>query len=269
MKTIFSVVIATAIGSLASLVASGVTFQERTRNMSPDEKAAYAERIKAHRLRKTGGSITDTRSMKGSVVFLNAQSRIPLSAFSDIPDRLAKLLRRKITFSTSDKTVAFAQIGDAVAKTGGTCVIVITDDADMPTLLLAPESKWAVVNVRQIADKDEQLSATRLRREALRAFGFLCGADAPSEGSVLNAVTKVEDIDNLVGESFGQDVIMVIEKHLDSIGVTAYSDTTYRKACQEGWAPPPTNDVQKAIWEETHAIPKTPMKIEFDPKKGR
>ena len=94
MKTIFSVVLATAIGSLASLVASGVTFQEKTRNMSPEEKAEYAERIKSHRLRKTGGFITDTRSMKGSVVFLNAQSRIPLSAFSDIPDRLAKLLRR-------------------------------------------------------------------------------------------------------------------------------------------------------------------------------
>ena len=28
---------------------------------------------------------------------------------------------------------------------------------------------------------------------------------------------------------------------------------TYRQACIEGWAPAPTNDVQKAIWEKVHS----------------
>ena len=44
---------------------------------------------------------------------------------------------------------------------------------------------------------------------------------------------------------------------------------THKKACQEGWAPAPTNDVQKAIWEKVHAIPDKPMTIEFDPKKDK
>ena len=44
---------------------------------------------------------------------------------------------------------------------------------------------------------------------------------------------------------------------------------TYKEACEEGWAPAPTNEIQKAIWDKVRATPKNPMKIEFDPKKGR
>ena len=43
---------------------------------------------------------------------------------------------------------------------------------------------------------------------------------------------------------------------------------TYREACREGWAPPPTNDLQRAIWEETRKLPEKPIKIEFDPPRG-
>ena len=52
-------------------------------------------------------------------------------------------------------------------------------------------------------------------------------------------------------------------------GVTPGNIETYETACCQGWAPTPTNDLQKAIWDKVHAIPATPMKIEFDPKKGR
>ena len=53
------------------------------------------------------------------------------------------------------------------------------------------------------------------------------------------------------------------------LGILPVRTTTYLQACQEGWAPMPTNAVQKAIWEKVRAIPQSPMKIEFDPKKGR
>jgi hypothetical protein len=39
--------------------------------------------------------------------------------------------------------------------------------------------------------------------------------------------------------------------------------------CQEGWAPPPTNEYQRAIWNDVHKIPEKPMKIDFDPAKGK
>ena len=49
--------------------------------------------------------------------------------------------------------------------------------------------------------------------------------------------------------------------------MTETKASTYRKACQEGWALAPTNDVQKAIWKEVHSIPDKPMTIEYKPKK--
>ena len=55
----------------------------------------------------------------------------------------------------------------------------------------------------------------------------------------------------------------------EKAGVTKSKMTTYLKACQEGWAPAPTNDYQKAIWEETRKLPEKPLQIKFDPKKGR
>jgi len=35
--------------------------------------------------------------------------------------------------------------------------------------------------------------------------------------------------------------------------VTPCIRATYRRACHLGWAPPPTNDVQRAIWEKIKA----------------
>ena len=83
------------------------------------------------------------------------------------------------------------------------------------------------------------------------------------------ADTKPEDLDDHVDARLPVDVIARFAPNLKPFGVTPALMVTYRKACTEGWAPAPTNDIQKAIWEKEHAIPKNPMKIEFDPKKGR
>ena len=82
------------------------------------------------------------------------------------------------------------------------------------------------------------------------------------------AAHGVQELD-FAQEKLPIDIQDSIKKYLSAAGVTPLRRTIYRRACQEGWAPAPTNDVQKAIWDKVHAIPKTPMKIEFDPKKGR
>ena len=52
-------------------------------------------------------------------------------------------------------------------------------------------------------------------------------------------------------------------------GITPAIESTYRKACKEGWAPQPTNEYQQAIWDSFHELPTKPVKIEFDPAKGK
>ena len=41
-----------------------------------------------------------------------------------------------------------------------------------------------------------------------------------------------------------------IMTHAQKLGMQPQRMTTYRKAVEEGWAPAPTNDLQRTVWEE-------------------
>ena len=87
------------------------------------------------------------------------------------------------------------------------------------------------------------------------------------DGNLMHAA-KLEGTYNLK-DLLPHDVVTRQLKYLAAMNVTPKVRITYKKACEEGWAPAPTNEFQKAIWEKVHAAPKNPMKIKFDPKKGR
>ena len=82
------------------------------------------------------------------------------------------------------------------------------------------------------------------------------------------STASVKDLDT-VQEFIPIDMGARWTDYLKNLGVTPAYQRTYKQACIEGWAPNPTNEYQKAIWDRVHAAPKNPMKIEFDPKKGR
>ena len=82
-------------------------------------------------------------------------------------------------------------------------------------------------------------------------------------------IYNLDQLDRQEDNRLSVDVIARLEQSLANAGVTPAQMSTYLAACKQGWAPAPTNDVQKAIWDKVHAVPATPMKIEFDPKKGR
>ena len=83
----------------------------------------------------------------------------------------------------------------------------------------------------------------------------------------MNASTIRET--DFMEESIPVDMINYWQRRLKALGITKKISATYLDACEQGWAPAPTNEYQKAIWDKVHAAPKNPMKIEFDPKKGR
>jgi hypothetical protein len=82
------------------------------------------------------------------------------------------------------------------------------------------------------------------------------------------ASSSIEDLDS-VQEFIPIDMERRWTDYLANLGVKPAHIRTYKQACKEGWAPAPTNEYQKAIWDKVHEPPATPMKIEFDPKKGR
>ena len=92
-----------------------------------------------------------------------------------------------------------------------------------------------------------------------------------ARGEVLlrSAIRTPKDLDAIQEESYGADVLNTLERQLPDYGVMPWQQTTYKRACKQGWAPAPTNDYQRIIWDKVHSTPKNPIKIEFDPKKGK
>jgi len=104
--------------------------------------------------------------------------------------------------------------------------------------------------------------AKRFDRELVRVgIATLGGGVSQYKASPMQSISSPADLDALVSATPTVDASVGIRLNLDKIGVTASKMTTYRKACEEGWAAQPTNDYQKAIWKEVHQLPTEPLKL--------
>ena len=223
-------------------------------------------RVKAKR---TGGTIRKPESASGWFVLVNAQSIVPHEGFDGALQTIARQVKIQ-TKSCDVKSVKVDMARDVISAAGGQIGVVLVDDSSLPALLGAPEEGWGMVNVAKIKGANAETTAARTRREILRAFGLAAGAMYAAQGDfVLQPVRKSADLDALQREEFGAMMLHIYPLSLPYYGITPWHQTTYLNACQEGWAPQPTNEYQKAIWDQVHAVPANPMKIEFDPKKGR
>ena len=243
----------TLIIAVISAVVTASAFAAET-NTDP-KKLSKAEK-EILRLEKTGGMIT--KPGKGKAVVVNCQGKFQASAISSAIEPFKELLR--VEMEVRDGAWKF---GDALPPDANVAVYVV-DDPGLPMSLIAPESRWGVMNVAQI-DKE-----ANFRKEVVRTAILTFGAGVSQyKISPMQPVASPADLDQVMGCTLTVDVTMSMKANLEKLGLTPAKHTTYRKACQEGWAPAPTNEYQKAIWNEVHAVPTTPMKIEFDPKKGR
>ena len=215
-------------------------------------------------LKHTGGFVVRPGSQKGEICYVNAQQRVPKAWIDESIAYFVKCTRFKISY----KEGAFDM---KAPKIEGNATLYIIDDETMPTLLIAPENRWAFVNVAPIAKEQRPaFFEARVKKELTRGFCFLCGAtNSQYPRSLTRGIVNHEDLDKNPDLELPVDVISRFKTYMETLGVTPAIQLTYRKACQEGWAAAPTNDYQKAIWDQVHEPPANPMKIEFDPKKGR
>ena len=147
------------------------------------------------------------------------------------------------------------------------------ESPDAPALLVAPEEGWAAVNVAKLAVGDPlpPVFAARFRKELWRAAAWAVGGGNSSfQPCLLKGITTMKDLDAIPLLQPGPEPNnkMIDEAHRRGVQTARFN--TYRQACVEGWAPPPTNDVQKAIWEQVKADkergPTNPITIQ-PPKK--
>lgn len=135
-------------------------------------------------------------------------------------------------------------------------------------MVVYPEDFKAQVNVKALAADapSAEVLATRLKTELARAALFVLGSGSVSYKCLTMPVRSLAELDKLEKATPGAETF----SHLGAaraLGVAPLQYTSYEVACQEGWAPAPTNDIQKAVWDKVHQMPTAPLKIKPETKK--
>ena len=162
---------------------------------------------------------------------------------------------------TRIETVAEKAEGDILAYARGVMesrkalmVVVLAAEGDRPALAVYPEERIAVVNMDRLADGgDERKLEDRTIKEIWRAMGFLFGVGyAPDDFSAMQPVGTLAELDAVRAQLINPRDMRICTRLCDKYGAVRGIRTTYRQAVVDGWAAPPTNDVQRAIWETYH-----------------
>lgn len=206
------------------------------------------------------------------------------------PGRSGGIVERKqtppsksVAVVNSQKTVASEKIAEMVkslrlvtkipievdAKDAPVSVEVVEVDGT-PTLAIYPEDFRAVVNVKKLAEDGaaKDVVEARVKSEIARATLFLLGAGYPTGRCLAMPVRSVKDLDGLSSMRLSPETLMHLNA-CSALGIHQLKFVDYRRACQEGWAPEPDTEIRKKIWEEVHAIPDKPLKIEYKPQSGK
>lgn len=236
-------------------------FKDRT----PEEQVAFRKYVADRRYRMTGGDIDTPGSNQGKILILDTQTRFAGSETTNVIASIYEMTKLPIAYEKG--TAAEAADPAATLKNRKANVVVyILDDKTSPAMLVAPEDHWVKMNVGKL-DKGlegalaKNMFAQRCRKELIRSFTYACGGATSQFPNNVMAIGKLEDLD-FVKEFVPVDMQMRYDKYLKEIGVTAKRTTTYANACKSGWAPAPTNDVQKAVWNRIHELPTKPITIE-------
>lgn len=228
---------------------------------TPEELAARHERA----LKVQGGFIRKPGMQQGRISIISAQKEVEHSKLEAVAELLSKAF--KIQVDVKDDAVESPNGSVAALKRdGANACVVVGSCKGWPALVVAPDERWAFVNVDALKGGD---LPGRTQKEVVRGFAFVCGAASSQRpNSLLDA--QMADLDRLDLVSMTEvpgDVNLRIGAYLKTIGVTPWRLYTYKRACIEGWAPTPTNEYQKAIWEQIHALPSEPIKIKPETKK--
>lgn len=243
--------VAVSLGLIAAAVAAPAEPGQR-KGPSAKKLAKRAEYIA-----KNGGLVS--KPLDGKVIrIVNAQTKVSPGIIEEARASIEKEVRLfvEVVPGKSDETYR------PDAKAGS--VVVLREAGSAPTLLIAPEDGWAEVNVGKLTTDDPQQAVlnARVKKELWRAFAISLGAsNSRYQPCLMRQINSLKDLDS-------NPITVPSPEPLDSVraagktrGIAEFVRMTYRRACEEGWAAAPTNDVQRAVWESVHALPTQPMKI--------
>jgi hypothetical protein len=95
----------------------------------------------------------------------------------------------------------------------------------------------------------------RITTQLWRAVCFAAGGvNTRSPHCALSSLVLAPgDIDGLSARMPCPDACSQVEASAGKLGLGKVKTATYRAACMQGWASAPTNDIQRAVWDEVRA----------------
>ena len=190
------------------------------------------------------------------ICVLNEQKIVSESTVRDVCKRITEITW--VPLEVSDKPIE-----------GSPVTITLIDSETEPRMLVAPEDGWSKLNLRKLLgdSPSESVTSTRLKKEMWRVFSYTMGAGNPiMQPALLRVVKSNAELDKHKQVEPYPDALTPIQTGANSWGLDRARIVTYRRACQEGWAHMPTNDIQRAVWEDVHALPTEPIKIKPESK---
>lgn len=211
-----------------------------------------------------GGALEIWPEGHGTFLFVNAQSLVPEPSLAKVVERLAGDFNVDVRL-VDGEAPDIRDVPTRLAALKAKGAVWIVDDPRLPICLAACENGWAFLNVAQaMADSPSQDKVdARVTRLANRLFAYIHGAcdSAMMPQCVLKQAHGMAGIDRLVCKDYSPEAFSKISAFLAGAGYLQAKRGTYYDACEEGWAPAPTNDVQKAIWDKVHQMPTKPIRI--------
>lgn len=256
-------------GVFAAIVAEGAV---QPKESTPEQKAARAER-RLRALNETGGFIGDPRGAQGKYIFIDCGTGVE----DAVLNAAAKKCQNScmiLTEVVKDKIAPFSfkAADERFKKSGANMATFLIDEDGWPLQVVCPEKRWVAVNVRalKIDNPAKEVFDARVRKMMSRSLGQVFQAGyAFSSVSTMNLIANPSDLDKIATEGLATECTTVVMSTAEKFGFRTMKRVLYRKAVQEGWAPPPVNSFQQSAWDSVHKLPEKPLKIEFDPKKGK
>ena len=223
---------------------------------------------------KNGGSIQV--GGKGFLAVIDCRADGEVTEYASGITQLKNIFEIDVKQSRA-KDFSFDSLNDHIKATKGNAAVFVLDDPAWPMALSAPEDRWAMVNIAKLKTDNptegvlQQRANVMIVRQGCRALG---SDESASTNSCAYTALSLTDLDKVVSLEVPMNTFFAVAESMKRRGIEPIVMVTYSDACDMGVAPPPTNDIQRAIWQKAankkadKADPTNRWKRDF-PDKGK
>ena len=211
-----------------------------------------------HRPAQPSGGLVYTAAEARHICVVDAQRTIPRAGLRRAVDAVLVHLHMPFAIEAADGSESAEAAVRRVVKDGraGVVLAFVDGEIDRQGWLAedAATGAW-LVNVAALGrGANRGVLAERVRKMLWRSLGRALGLDeGGGPASVLDRARTLAELDAIKAPTPSPMQHNAMVDRLEKRGVKMVKVGTYRTACQQGWAPEPTNDVQRAIWEQVRS----------------